>query len=64
MDQIIIHSLKAVQNVIINDRHCFECYGCVYDTTPYYLMYVYDTTLCRYDVLIDTDLKPHIHLIS
>ena len=27
MDQIIIHSLKAVQNVMINDRHCFECYG-------------------------------------
>ena len=27
MDQIMIHSLKAVQNVIINDRHCFECYG-------------------------------------
>lgn len=27
MDQIIIHSLKSVQNVIINDRHCFECYG-------------------------------------
>ena len=27
MDQLIIHSLKAVQPVIINDRHCFECYG-------------------------------------
>jgi len=27
MDQLIIHSLKAVQNVMINDRHCFECYG-------------------------------------
>jgi len=24
---IIVHSLKACQNVIINDRHCFECYG-------------------------------------
>jgi tubulin polyglutamylase TTLL1 len=24
---IIIHSLKSVQNVIINDKHCFECYG-------------------------------------
>eukprot|EP00967_Tisochrysis_lutea_P061858 scaffold79332_cov30-Tisochrysis_lutea.AAC.3 len=24
---LIIHSLKAVQNVIINDKHCFECYG-------------------------------------
>lgn len=23
----IVHSLKAVQNVIANDRHCFECYG-------------------------------------
>jgi len=27
IDQVIIHSLKAVQNVMINDRHCFECYG-------------------------------------
>ena len=27
MDQLIIHSLKAVQNVMNNDRHCFECYG-------------------------------------
>jgi tubulin polyglutamylase TTLL1 len=27
MDQLIIHSLKAVQNVIMNDKHCFECYG-------------------------------------
>jgi hypothetical protein len=27
MDQLIIHSLKSVQNVMINDRHCFECYG-------------------------------------
>ncbi|KAH8862813.1 putative tubulin polyglutamylase TTLL1 [Schistosoma japonicum] len=24
---IIVHSLKAVSNVMINDRHCFECYG-------------------------------------
>jgi tubulin polyglutamylase TTLL1 len=27
MDQLIIHSLKSVQNVMNNDRHCFECYG-------------------------------------
>mmetsp|Transcript_17931 Transcript_17931/g.54859 ORF Transcript_17931/g.54859 Transcript_17931/m.54859 type:complete len:293 (+) Transcript_17931:180-1058(+) len=27
MDAIIVHSCKAVQPVIINDRHCFECYG-------------------------------------
>jgi len=27
VDQLIIHSLKSVQNVMINDRHCFECYG-------------------------------------
>ena len=27
IDQLIINSLKAVQNVMINDRHCFECYG-------------------------------------
>ncbi|EGB03869.1 hypothetical protein AURANDRAFT_33385 [Aureococcus anophagefferens] len=27
IDRIIIHSLKAVQGSIINDRHCFECYG-------------------------------------
>lgn len=24
---LIVHSLKAVQNVMISDRHCFECYG-------------------------------------
>ncbi|KAL3894284.1 MAG: hypothetical protein SGPRY_013850 [Prymnesium sp.] len=23
----IVHSLKACQNVMINDKHCFECYG-------------------------------------
>ena len=27
MNRLIIHSLLACQNVIINDRHCFECYG-------------------------------------
>jgi tubulin polyglutamylase TTLL1 len=27
MDLLIIHSLKAVQGVMINDKHCFECYG-------------------------------------
>lgn len=27
MDALIINSLKAVQGVMINDRHCFECYG-------------------------------------
>jgi len=24
---VMLHALKAVQNVIINDPHCFECYG-------------------------------------
>jgi len=24
---VILQSLKAVQNVMINDKHCFECYG-------------------------------------
>lgn len=23
----VVHSLKACQHVIINDKHCFECYG-------------------------------------
>jgi tubulin polyglutamylase TTLL1 len=23
----MVHSLKAVQNVMISDRHCFEVYG-------------------------------------
>lgn len=27
MHWVIVHSLKAVQNVIASDRHCFECYG-------------------------------------
>lgn len=27
MNQVIINSLLACQNIIINDRHCFECYG-------------------------------------
>jgi len=27
MEDAILHSLKAVQNVMINDKHCFECYG-------------------------------------
>lgn len=27
MEAVIIHSLKAVQGVMINDRHCFEMYG-------------------------------------
>jgi tubulin polyglutamylase TTLL1 len=27
MDALIIHSLKSVQNVMISDKHCFECYG-------------------------------------
>ena len=27
IEAIIVNSCKAVQNVIINDRHCFELYG-------------------------------------
>ncbi|SPR00211.1 unnamed protein product (mitochondrion) [Plasmodiophora brassicae] len=27
IEAIIVHSLKAVQNVLINDKHCFEVYG-------------------------------------
>mmetsp|Transcript_123762 Transcript_123762/g.214556 ORF Transcript_123762/g.214556 Transcript_123762/m.214556 type:complete len:431 (+) Transcript_123762:43-1335(+) len=27
MESVIIHSLKAVQAVMINDKHCFELYG-------------------------------------
>eukprot|EP00744_Colponema_vietnamica_P015397 GILI01021578.1.p1 GENE.GILI01021578.1~~GILI01021578.1.p1 ORF type:complete len:350 (+),score=97.71 GILI01021578.1:134-1051(+) len=27
MKHLIVYSLKAVQNVMINDKHCFECYG-------------------------------------
>lgn len=27
INNVIIQSLKSVQNVIINDRHCFECQG-------------------------------------
>lgn len=27
MDSIFIHSLKSVQHLMTNDKHCFECYG-------------------------------------
>ncbi|KAG9396930.1 Tubulin-tyrosine ligase/Tubulin polyglutamylase [Carpediemonas membranifera] len=27
IQSVIIHSLKAVQPVMVSDRHCFECYG-------------------------------------
>lgn len=27
MDSIIVYSLKAVQSVMVNDKHCFEMYG-------------------------------------
>lgn len=27
IQNIMIFSLKSVQNVIINDKHCFEMYG-------------------------------------
>ena len=27
LELIIVHSLKAVVGTMINDRHCFECYG-------------------------------------
>ena len=28
MGWLMVHSLKACQNVMIHDKHCFECYGC------------------------------------
>lgn len=27
INRLIIHSLLSCQDVIINERHCFECYG-------------------------------------
>lgn len=27
IDSIFVHSLRAVENLMSNDRHCFECYG-------------------------------------
>ena len=27
MNRLIVHSLLACQDAVINDRHCFECYG-------------------------------------
>ena len=27
IEQLIVHSLKAVQTVIVHNKHCFECYG-------------------------------------
>jgi tubulin polyglutamylase TTLL1 len=30
IDTVIIHSLRACQNVIINDKHCFELYDAIF----------------------------------
>lgn len=27
IQKLIIHTYKSVQNIIINDKHCFELYG-------------------------------------
>ncbi|KAJ3128538.1 putative tubulin polyglutamylase ttll1 [Nowakowskiella sp. JEL0407] len=27
IDSILAHSLRSVQNLMVNDKHCFECYG-------------------------------------
>ncbi|KAJ3237355.1 putative tubulin polyglutamylase ttll1 [Chytriomyces hyalinus] len=27
IDSILVNSLRAVQNIMANDKHCFECYG-------------------------------------
>ena len=27
IENLILQSLKSVQNIIMNDKHCFECYG-------------------------------------
>lgn len=27
IDSIIVNSLRSVQPILINDKHCFECYG-------------------------------------
>ena len=34
IENIILQSLKAVQNIMINDKHSFECYGYDICTTP------------------------------
>ena len=27
MGGIVVYSLRSAQNVMISDKHCFECYG-------------------------------------
>ena len=60
MNQLIIHSLLACQNVIINDRHCFECYGydlLIDDDLKPWLIEVNASPSISADTIQDYDLK-------
>jgi tubulin polyglutamylase TTLL9 len=51
----MLRSLLAVQQVMINDKHCFELYGeCVPPLTCQWA----EVAAIGYDVIIDQDLKP------
>ena len=58
IDEAIVYSLKSVQNVIINDRRCFELYG--YEFILFIVRAIRLTScfVYRYDLLIDEQLKP------
>ena len=64
IDDLLIQSAKAVQNVMINDRHCFEVSeddGLAFesDNTTNQPLHPKKTAQCYgYDLLIDDNLKP------
>ena len=60
IEQIIVSSLKAVQHTIINDKHCYECYGydiIIDDTLKPWLVEVNASPSLTADTPQDYELK-------